>query len=411
MNDFNPTQNPMRYSLCLVLSLIILSAVSSPLSSAEKLTLKKARITVTGHDVNRPRPYPGRGKFSWAGNVIRLANGNLMFVHTAGYYHVSFAEPRDIEPSLRKKWLAEGWPLDFKAPTGGRTMRVISPDNGRTWSQPKTIIDLPLDDGGYGLLRAKDETLLCFINIQASWYGYRKAPAKFRKDILGMNSHQCVIRSTDGGKTWSKPIYPDSPGDFYQRSHAQPIILPSGTILWVTYCIDSKWKGEFGVVHRSNDHGKTWRVRSTVKRKNIIVDEPAIAHIGEQELIMICRPDGGRFRSSDEGRTWVEEKAIGKVADRLKAPRLFVLKDRTVVCACTYRGRLQLLIGRRGGREWTKPIMVDPNCYGYPGGIMLEDGTLLVTYNSSGRAPNRVHAVRLKINDKRTGFDFLAIGK
>jgi hypothetical protein len=56
--------------------------------------LDKARICVTGYDHNRPDPFPGLGDFiGWVGGVERLANGDLWFVHSAGYWHVSFATP------------------------------------------------------------------------------------------------------------------------------------------------------------------------------------------------------------------------------------------------------------------------------------------------------------------------------
>jgi len=163
---------------------------------AKPLTIEQARITVTGHDVNRPDPFPGQGKFSWAGNIQRLASGELMLVHSAGYYHVSFAQPRLFEDKTRRDWLAKGWPLDFSAPTGGRSMATRSVDNGRSWGKPKTVIDLPLDDGAYGLLRCRNGTLLCFINVQASWYGFPEVPPGFKQDISGLNTQQCVVRST-----------------------------------------------------------------------------------------------------------------------------------------------------------------------------------------------------------------------
>ncbi len=368
---------------------------------------KSARVVVTGHDVNRPAPFPGQGKFGWAGNVARLEDGRLMLVHTAGYYHVSFAEPRLIEKELRKQWLAEGWPLDFPAPTGGRSMATYSSDDGRTWSQPETIIDLPLDDGSYGVLRLADNTLLCFINVQASWYGFSEAPPQFRKDIDGLNSQQCVIRSTDGGKTWSEPIWPESPGNFYQRSHAQPIVLPSGSILWPTYAIEYG-APEFGVIQRSDDNGKSWRVVSTIRREKQLVDEPAITRLADGRLLLVCRPDGGLAYSEDEGKTWTfQGRLIEK--GRFKAPRLLTMEDGTVVCVATL-GRLYVFLGRAHGTDWVGPFALDTESYGYPGGMQLEDGSFLISYCSSGRAPNRIYVVRFRVKEARDGIEILAVG-
>ena len=378
--------------------------------AAKPRTIQQARVAVTGHDTNQPDPFPGWGGFAWPGNIVRLPDGQLMLVHSAGYWHVSFAEPRAIEPSLRKHWLAEGWPLDFPAPTGGRSMASRSRDSGRTWTKPQTVVDLPWDDGACGLLRCQDGTLLCFINVQASWYGYKKAPEAFRDELAGLNTRQCVVRSTDDGKTWSEPIWIASPGDFYERSHAQPIQLPDGAILWPTYCSESGSPSLFGAIHRSDDSGKTWRTVSTVRREGgTSVDEPAIARLDNGRLLMVCRPDGGVLYSKDEGASW---QAAGSIVSRgkFKAPRLFVLKDGTVVCVCTY-GNLRVFLSLDRGASWTDPIPLDPSSYGYPGGIKLDDESILVSYCSSGRAPSRIYVVRFKVNTARDGIELLQLGQ
>lgn len=395
----------------------VLRAMNPTATAAESLTIKQARVAVTGHDVNRPDPFPGRGKFSWPGNIVRQPDGELLLVHSAGYYHASFAQPRLIAPETRKRWLAQGWPLDFEAPTGGRSMIVRSRDGGKTWSKPRTVIDLPLDDGAYGLLRCADGTLLCFINVQASWYGFQSAPEGFKNDIDGLNTQQCVVRSTDNGKTWSKPIWLKCPGNFYERSHAQPILLPDGGILWPTYFSNIGSPQLYGAIHRSDDSGKTWRTISTIKRKGNIddtaskesanVDEPAIARLPDGRLFLICRPDGGRFYSDDNGVTWT---AAGRLvtSGKFKAPRLFVLNDSTIVCVCTY-GNLRVFIGRDGGKSWTGAIALDASSYGYPGGIKLDDESILVSYCSSGRAPNRVYVARFKVLESRSNIELVMI--
>ena len=340
-------------------------------------------------------------------------------VHSMGYYHVSFAQPRRIEQKTRMRWLSQGWPLEFAAPTGGRSMLVRSKDGGRSWTRPETILDLPLDDSPCGLVRCQDGTLVCTVNVQASWYGFDQAPAEFRKDIDGLNTQQCVIRSIDNGKTWSKPIWLKSPGRFYERAHVQPILLPDGAILWPTYFSNAGTSAKlFGAIHRSDDSGATWRLVSTIRREGLSddvasetagnIDEPAIARLPDGRLFLITRPDGGYFFSNDLGKSW---QYAGRLVSKgkFKAPRLLVLQDGTVVCVCTY-STLSVFIGRKGGTDWTGPLALDSKAYGYPGGIKLADESMLISYCSSGRAPNSIRVLRFKIDESRTKVQLLKVG-
>ena len=68
------------------------------------LTIEQALLCVTG----------------WTRGIECAPNGDLMLVHSAGYWHVSFAQSRLFHQGTRKKWEAEGCPLDYDAPTGGR---------------------------------------------------------------------------------------------------------------------------------------------------------------------------------------------------------------------------------------------------------------------------------------------------
>jgi hypothetical protein len=362
---------------------------------------------VTGWDKNRPDAFPGLGDFiGWAGGLERMPDGDLLLAHSAGYSHVSIAEPRLIAPETRNRWEADGWPLDFPAPTGGRSMVVCSIDNGMTWSKPIAITDLPLDNSPVTLFVCQDNTVLCFINVQASWFGFKKAPPAFRDDLKGLNTQQCVIRSDDNGKTWSEPIWIESPGSFYERSHGQAIQLPDGGILWPTYCSNQAQKYLFGVIHRSDDCGKTWRTVSTIRRKDKDLDEPATARCDDGRLIMVSRPDGGIFFSDDDGVNWTE---CGQVVESglFKAPRLFVLADGTVVCVATYNSGLYTFLSQDGGLNWTEPIPLDASCYGYPGGCLMGDESLMISYCESETAPNRVYVIRSRVNATRDGIELL----
>jgi len=378
-------------------------------SPGKTLTAPEARICVTGYDHNRPDSFPGLGDFiGWAEAIERMPNGDILVTHSAGYWHASFASPRQFEPKLRKQYASEGWPVDFVAPTGGRSMVCRSTDNGKTWSRPEIVVDYRLDDRPDALFTCRDGTVLCGVNVQASWYGYTKAPPAFENDISGLNTQQFVVRSTDNGKTWSDLIWIEPPpGATYERAHGRPIQLDDGGILWATYC--NSPNGLFGAVHRSDDSGKTWQIHSIVRRDDKPVDEPAIAQLNDGRLIMVTRPDGGVLYSSDEGANWADSGKTVISSGKFKAPQLFVLRDGTVVAVATM-GNLRVWLSRDNGQSWSDNIPLDTSCYGYPGGLMLEDESILVSYCQSGRAPNRVYVIRIRVNKARTDIELLPIG-
>ena len=399
-----------------VITASLLFDIVAPRQSAAADTLHditQARVCITGADHNRPEPFPGLGGFiGWPGGIERMPNGDLLLVYSAGYWHSSFAQPRQIEPAFRKSWLATGWPLDFPAPTGGRMMACRSTDNGKTWTKPFTILDHRLDDGGHAIFTCRDSTVLCFVGVQASWYGYAKAPAAFQKDIDGLNTKQFVLRSTDSGKSWSQPIGLDSPGDFYERAHGgRPLQLDDGAILWATYYQVAGEKFLRGAIRRSDDSGQTWRVISRIKRDDNNVDEPAIAQLRDGRLVLVTRPDGAIFHSPDRGVTWTDSKAriVPPGSSKFKAPQLIVLRDGTLIAVASW-SNLRVWLSTDGGLTWSQDIPLDTSSYGYPGSyILAKDESILLPYCASARAPNRVYLIRFRVHASRTGIEFLPV--
>lgn len=410
------TVSPTRgVFFCSVLSLSLGCGLLNADPIAKPLNFREARILVTGYDHNRPDPFPGLGDFiGWAKGIERMPNGDLLLAHSAGYWHASFASPRLFHPKTHARYVASGWPVEFEAPTGGRSMASRSTDGGKTWSKPEVVIDLPLDDGPSTLFTCRDGTILYFVNVQASWYGFDKAPKQFEKDIGGLNTKQCLLRSTDNGKTWSEPIWIDGPGSHYERNHGHPIQLADGGILWPTYCAGNKSGARdplFGAIHRSDDSGKTWRVISEIHRKDPKnnLDEPALAQLKDGRLILVTRLDGGVLYSEDKGRTWTEPGyRVTTLPGKFKAPQMFVLKDGTVVVLATV-GTLRAWISTDNGKTWSADFHLDPTSYGYPAALLNEDESIIIAYCESGRAPSRIYVMKIRVNDKRDSIDIVSM--
>ena len=121
--------------------------------------------------------------------------------------------------------------------------------------------------------------------------------------------------------------------------------------------------------------------------------------------MLATRPDGAIFHSRDKGLTWKDSGSRIVSQGKFKAPQLVVLGDGTLVAIATWNN-LRVWISRDGGMTWTKDIPLDTSSYGYPGSYILDkDESILVPYCSSGRAPNRVYLVRLRVNKTRDGIE------
>ena len=78
-----------------------------------------------------------------------------------------------------------------------------------------------------------------------------------------------------------------------------------------------------------------------------------------------------------------------------------VLSDGVLVCWMTANGKLSASFSCDGGEHWHinprtgKPHMLDPECYGYPGGVLLDDESICVVYYDAVRC--RAHSFQLPL--------------
>ena len=371
---------------------------------------RQCRKMVTGPGVNEHPAFPGCTGFVGWESVMQKRDGEMLCSFSAGYWHVSFPTPIDIKPDVLANYRDGGFPEKIHAPTGGRALLCRSKDNGTSWTQPTTLVDTPGDDRHPVIVQLQDGSLLCVFFVVDNWYGYMAPPEGRHK-----NSRVASIRSTDDGRTWSKPVFMPSPFKYYDRMCGKPIVLKNGHVLLSTYGLE-EWGGreELGV-YRSENQGQSWRFVSRLTASVTSLDEPAICQAMDETIVMIARLDGEIAFSSDEGQVWTKPQAFGI---KMVAPCLLTLKDGTIVCIFGGGGRpggIQIMWSDDKGRSWTTPardrgFRIDDSVYVYAIGCEMADGSLyIVYYDPRGKQrKTAIWSVRVRIREDRCGIDLLA---
>ncbi len=350
-----------------------------PVLAASALCAQTAQVLETKTITPLEEPYAG-----WS-TLARRANGELWVTWSGG---------RD----------AHVCPL-------GQVKAMTSKDDGATWTYPRVLLDGAIDDRDSGVMETARGTLLVttFTSLayeerglvarqtperQARWKAAQeRLTAEERRAQLG----EWVLRSTDGGKTWSPPI-----ATIVNSPHG-PTQLKDGRLLYVGKQLWTS-EGRIGVAE-SKDDGLTWRWLSEIPTRP--GDE---VKKGYHELFAIetddgrilaqirnhNKPDVGatlQCESSDGGKSWTVPRSI----DVWGLPsHLLKLKDGRLVMTYGHRRKPfgnQARISADHGRTWGEPMIVsgdgEGGALGYPSTVELADGTLLTVWYEFQKAAGK----------------------
>ncbi len=302
----------------------------------------------------------------------------------------------------------------------GTVEMMTSRDKGATWTWPRTLLDSAIDDRDAGVLETAHGTLLVTTftslayeptlqkaeakkgqpdawpaeRLQAWQLANARLSADERKAELG----EWMIRSTDGGLTWSAryPTIVNSP-------HG-PIQLADGRLL---YAGKQLWTGEKrNGVCESRDDGATWKWLAEIPARS--GDSATQYH----ELHAIECSDGRilthirnhnkngagetlQSESTDSGKTWSEPHSIGVWG----LPSFLThLRDGSVLMTYGHRRAPfgnQARLSTDQGRTWSEPMIISGDGasgdLGYPSTIQLDEGSLLtVWYEQMKNSPHAV---------------------
>ena len=202
-----------------------------------------------------------------------------------------------------------------------------STDGGKSWEKMR----LPLSFGEYGgLPKAQNgvgdpsilvDTQTNTVWVVAAWthgMGNQRAWWSSHPGMDINHTAQLVLaKSTDDGKTWSKPIniteqVKDPSWYFLLQGPGRGITMSDGTLVFPTQFIDSTRIPNAGIMY-SKDRGKTWKMHNMARTNTT---EAQVAEIEPGVLMLNMRDNRGGSRAiaitKDLGKTWTEHPSSRK---------------------------------------------------------------------------------------------------
>ncbi|MFC8681506.1 exo-alpha-sialidase [Microbacterium ureisolvens] len=189
------------------------------------------------------------------------------------------------------------------APSGNIKVTTSS-DDGETWTDSTMAVDVTHDARDPKLVQLSDGTILL------TYFDYNWAGPTAVEPFL--------VRSTDGGTTWSDPIFVSndlssstSRAEGWAASHGPIIELSGGDLLAPLYGAPDMVTPEHSSVVRSTDGGLTWDPETITVAEDPVIkfQEPNLTLLPSGEIVALSRSTsspirGYLSRSFDDGRTW-----------------------------------------------------------------------------------------------------------
>ncbi len=285
-------------------------------------------------------------------------------------------------------------------------VQVQSTDNGETWTtKPDLILAHPF--GGSQdpcMIQLADDSILCAsygwaLPRTETWKTWGNVPHAGSFTFFG----GYIVRSTDGGNTWSDIILPPTlPGNDAKTAFNTPMPAynrgsmyqgKSGRVFWAVarHVFGGEYTRTENHLITSDDGGLTWDYRSPIAQDpKIVFNEASIYETPKGDIVTFIRT--ARFddhtviaRSTDGGDsfTWEDAGFQGHPHFPLRLPD----------------GRVLLVYGYRHKPMGIRARILNPECtdykesteiilredgggsdLGYPWATMMADGRVLVCY-------------------------------
>jgi len=263
------------------------------------------------------------GSHCWLGDRWeRYPRAMIPELRRQGYYVKDMGEKEDYCAIIYDIWMRR------------------STDGGRTWKTRPLHTQLPFFAE---LVEHKYQRLLADGTILVFCYGAPGVPDPEIKHA-DVNSGQrttrnaYVLRSPDGGDSWQLVMMADgraAAGGYAGFSEPYPMVWPDGRIMTLL----RSGLGQPAYLVRSTDGGKTW---SRPEKTPIISKHPTVTRLSDGAVVCtyprrFARPYGIRARfTTDMGQTWSDEAVLAdnfEIEDGLAFPLTVELPDGTLFTA------------------------------------------------------------------------------
>jgi predicted neuraminidase len=290
------------------------------------------------------------------------------------------------------------WGVFPKEGGPGHVFGAFSGDAGRTWSEPKLLIEDPVKmDGDPNILVDGKRVLVFSTRVFV--------PNQINK------SWTMMIRSEDDGQTWSKPTEIPIPRQYIAGKQHNGIKLRDGTYMfgiawdkWPEMGLSARTEGEMDLtagVMLSKDtarwtlHGAvhTFVEKLTPGGTNGLC-EPSLVELENGEVLMILR-SGDTFhyesRSRDGGLTW-SAPVRSSLPGHNTPTALWRLEQNPKEIIAVWnsspltRYPLSTAISSDGGKTWSAPKIIAKTeglQVSYPGITQAADGTFVAVWQQA----------------------------